>query len=45
MIQRVCGLLLLVSIVTGCGLFQSDIAPDRLVGQTVIITLESGAFS
>ncbi len=31
-------------LLSGCHLFDSDIAPNELIGQTVIVTLESGAF-
>ena len=42
--QQVVGLLLLVSVLTGCNPFHSEILPSQLIGQTVIVTLESGAF-
>jgi len=31
-------------LLTGCHLFNSEIAPNELIGQTLIVTLESGAF-
>lgn len=42
--HRVLGSLLLMVLLSGCHLFNSDIAPNELIGQTVIVTLESGAF-
>ena len=42
--QRVFGLLLLLFALFGCNLFHSKITPSELVGQTIIVTLESGAF-
>lgn len=44
MMRRVFCLLLLVPTLAACGLFDSRIAPDELVGQTVIVSLETGAF-
>ena len=42
--QQVVGLLLLMSVLTGCNSFCSEILPSQLIGQTIIVTLESGAF-
>lgn len=42
--QQVVGLLLLMSVLAGCNSFCSEILPSQLIGQTIIVTLESGAF-
>ncbi|MEZ6854536.1 hypothetical protein [Halodesulfovibrio aestuarii] len=34
----------LIVFLAGCSLFHSEITPDTLVGQTVLVSLESGAF-
>jgi len=44
MMRQVLGSILLVLALAGCSLFSSDITPDQLVGKTVILTFESGAF-
>lgn len=42
--QRVLGLLLLISVLSGCSWCTSEVAPSELIGQTLIATLDSGAF-
>lgn len=42
--QQVVGLLLLMFVLTGCNSFCSEILPSQLIGQTIIVTLESGEF-
>ncbi|OBQ46149.1 MoaF N-terminal domain-containing protein [Halodesulfovibrio spirochaetisodalis] len=44
MIQRFFCALLLVLVLAGCELYTTHMTPDQLIGQTVILTLESGAF-
>lgn len=44
MIQRAVVFGLVISLLTACGMFRTEITPDKLIGDTLIATFESGAF-
>ena len=44
MLLRLSQIFVLLVTLTACSYFQPDIAPNKLIGQTLIATFESGAF-
>ena len=44
MIRRAVVFVLAVLLLTACGMFRTEITPDKLIGDTLIATFESGAF-